>query len=221
MTLSIGSKDRSINTKQVIKVAKMDEHALENFYHKLDRSFFVNDPYKSSAAVDLPLPIGHGQTISQPSLVLAMTHWLSPELDSKVLEIGTGSGYQTALLAEFSKEVYTVELISELSAMAKERLASLGYKNIFYKIGDGSKGWPDHAPYDRIMVTAAAGRRPQELIDQLAMNGRMVIPIGSLFFQTLILITKDKQGQVKSKNLLDVRFVEMKGEYGWFSGDDE
>lgn len=199
----------------------MDERALEIFYRKLDRSLFVDDPYKWSARIDEPLPIGHGQTISQPSLVLEMTRQLAPERNSRVLEIGTGSGYQTALLAEFSGEVYTVELIAELSAKAEERLTTLGYKNIFYKVADGSTGWEEKAPFDRIMVTAAASRRPVELIDQLDVNGRMIIPIGSPFFQKLFLISKDKNGKVKEQKLLDVRFVEMKGRYGWFSGDDE
>ena len=193
----------------------MDERALEAFYRKLDRSYFVADSLKSAAGIDAPLPIGHGQTISQPSLVLEMTRFLAPEPDSRVLEIGTGSGYQTCLLAEFSGHVYTVELIRELSLQAKERLDGLGYSNVSYRISDGSAGWEKEAPFDRIMVTAAAGRKPTALIDQLANNGRMIVPVGPALWQELLLITKDRDGTVREEQLLTVRFVEMKGEYGW------
>ena len=199
---------------------KMDYAELVGFYNNLDRSYFIDNDMKGFASIDSPLPIGYGQTISQPSLVLQMTRLLNPDKSCKVLEIGTGSGYQTALLAEFSREVYTVERIKELAEKAKERLAGLGYTNVFLKIGDGSKGWPESAPYDRIMVTAAAGSIPTDLLDQLANGGRMIIPIGPESLQELQLISKD-DGEIIIQPVGLVRFVEMKGKYGWSSSKNE
>lgn len=193
----------------------MDEQALKAFYDKLDRAHFVSDTYKSMAQIDSPLPIGCEQTISQPSLVLAMTRLLSPEKNSKVLEIGTGSGYQTALLAEFSAEVYTIERIGELSDTARQRLLELGYNNIIFRVADGSSGWQEHAPFDRIIVTAAAGKKPAALIQQLNTNGRMIVPVGPRRMQELLLITKSEAGKVCEQTIEYVRFVEMVGEYGW------
>ena len=135
--------------------------------------------------------------------------------DLKVLEIGTGSGYQTAFLAEFAKEVYTVEIIRELSLKAQERLKKLGYDNVKFKIGDGSQGWPEHQPYDRIIVTAAAGRVPDPLVEQLKPGGRMIIPVGERSIQNLLLIEKKDDGTVVQENLEPVVFVELKGRYGW------
>jgi len=188
---------------------------LMNFYKNLNRAYFIDNEYKSYADLDTPLPIGYDQTISQPLLVLEMTSRLDVNKDSKVLEIGTGSGYQTALLAKFAKSVYTVERIKELSESSKNKLDRLGYKNIFYKISDGSEGWPEHGPYDRIIATAAAQSIPEELINQLRNNGRMVIPIGPKDFQELLLIKKDTKGVTSIEVLTMVRFVEMKGKYGW------
>ncbi len=193
----------------------MNKQAIAEFYMRLDRAFFLNEENKKWAGHDSPLPIGYGQTISQPSLVLSMTQHLSPEADSKVLEIGTGSGYQTALLAEFAREVYTVERIEDLSKQARRRLRELGYENIFYKVDDGSSGWQEHAPFDRIIVTAAAGKMPVDLIDQLNVNGRMIVPVGPPSVQDLLLITKDEEGNVDERVLTQVRFVEMVGDYGW------
>lgn len=193
----------------------MDFKALNEFYHHLDRSYFIDNEMKVFADLDKPLSIGYGQTISQPSLVLEMTRILEPELDSRVLEIGTGSGYQTALLARFSKTVYTIERIAELSETAQKRLATLGYTNIVYKIGDGSEGWKESAPFDRIMVTAAAEKIPNELLEQLAIGGKMMIPVGSSELQELKLVFKDANGQVHQETVDLVRFVEMKGKYGW------
>lgn len=193
----------------------MDFKALNEFYHHLDRSYFIDNEMKVFADLDKPLSIGYGQTISQPSLVLEMTRILEPELDSRVLEIGTGSGYQTALLARFSKTVYTIERIAELSETAQKRLETLGYTNIVYKIGDGSEGWKESAPFDRIMVTAAAEKIPNELLEQLAVGGKMMIPVGSSELQELKLVFKDANGQVHQETVDLVRFVEMKGKYGW------
>lgn len=193
----------------------MDKQALIDFFRCLDRSFFIDNEYKEYADQDRPLPIGFGQTISQPSLVLQMTYLLDLTPDCKVLEIGTGSGFQTALLAQFSGAVYTIERIPELAGPAREKLEQLGYKNIFYKIDDGSSGWIEHAPYDRIIVTAAAEKLPLDLIEQLAPRGRTLIPIGSAGFQELTLITKDQQGKIHCSEVGGVTFVEMKGKYGW------
>lgn len=188
---------------------------LKVFAEHLDRAYFIDNEYKQYADYDQPLPIGYEQTISQPSLVLQMTWILSPEKDSRVLEIGTGSGYQTALLAEFSGEVYTVERISELAEKAMSRLENLGYNNISFMTGDGSIGWEEHAPYDRIMVTAAAAELPQELLNQLAAGGRMVIPVGPRGCQELMLVAKDRNGEIYAKIIEEVVFVELKGKYGW------
>lgn len=193
----------------------MDVDALTDFFCHLDRAYFIDNEMKALADVDSPLPIGFEQTISQPSLVLEMTRILAPEKNSKVLEIGTGSGYQTALLAEFSAAVYTIERISELSRSAQKRLYAMGYTNILYKIGDGSEGWKEYAPYDRIMVTAAAGKMPADLVEQLADGGRMIIPIGKRDVQELILVSKDVNGKIHNQIIEMVRFVEMKGKYGW------
>ena len=165
--------------------------------------------------MDNPLPIGYGQTISQPSLVLQMTRELELEKTHKVLEIGTGSGYQTAFLAEFSGEVYTVERIAELSNKAKSRIEGLGYKNVHFKIGDGSYGWSEYAPYDRIIVTAAAGRIPDALIDQLKTGGKMILPVGESDLQELVRVIKKDDGRIDKEYLTLVRFVELVGEYGW------
>lgn len=191
---------------------KKKDRAIKAYFRNMDRSFFM-DRFKEMAFADEAVPIGHEQTISQPSLVLEMTLALDLEADSKVLEIGTGSGFQTALLAEFSGHVFTVERIEELHARAKERLSELGYDNISFKLDDGSSGWEENAPYDRIMVTAAASVMPQELIDQLALGGKMVIPVGSAFSQELRLVEKDADGKIHTALLTEVRFVPLKGKY--------
>lgn len=181
-------------------------------YKELDRSFFMEE-YKEYADQDTPFPIGHGQTISQPSLVLKMTVLLDVDEDSKVLEIGTGSGYQAALLAKASKEVYTVERIEELFVKVKDRLINGGYDNIKFKLGDGSLGWEENAPYDRIMVTASARILPEKLLKQLAPNGKMVIPVGKDSVQDLLLITKDSEGKIEKELITKVRFVRLIGDY--------
>lgn len=191
---------------------KKKDQAIKAYFRNMDRSFFM-DSFKEMAFADEAVPIGHEQTISQPSLVLEMTLALDLEPDSKVLEIGTGSGFQTALLAEFSGQVFTVERIKELHIRAKERLDELGYDNISFKLDDGSSGWEENAPYDRIMVTAAASKMPKELISQLAAGGKMVIPVGSSFSQELRLVEKDENGKLHSTLLTEVRFVPLKGKY--------
>ena len=177
-------------------------------YNNLDRSYFM-DEYKGLSHLDRPFPIGHGQTISQPSLVLKMTILLDLDKDSKVLEIGTGSGYQTALLSKSSKIVYTVERLEELYLKAKEKLTQKDYNNIKFKLGDGSLGWEENAPYDRIMVTASARRLPDKLVEQLASNGKMIIPIGT----DLVLVKKDEEGKIEKEIVDKVVFVDLIGEY--------
>lgn len=189
------------------------EEKLIRFFHALDRSFFIEGANTVLASFDRPVPIGYGQTISQPSLVLYMTDALRLDKSHRVLEIGTGSGYQSAFLAEFAKEVYTVERIEELSRKARTRLENLSYHTIHYKIGDGSMGWKEYAPYDRIMVTAAPRLMPQELVGQLAPQGIMILPLGPGGNQVLMKITKDAQGGIHEKRLLDVSFVELVGAY--------
>lgn len=185
---------------------------MKSYFHALDRSFFM-DIHKEAAHLDEAVPIGYEQTISQPSLVLEMTLALDLQKDSAVLEIGTGSGFQTALLAEFSKTVYTIERIEELHVRAKERLQKAGFENIHFKLDDGSMGWAEKAPFDRIMVTAAASEMPKELVGQLKAGGKMLIPIGNAMVQELKLVEKDELGKVTSTMLNYVRFVPLKGKY--------
>lgn len=174
---------------------------------KVQRHLFVPDNMKAYAYDDGPLPIGHSQTISQPYIVAFMSEVLDLQPEDRVLEIGTGSGYQAAVLAEIAKEVYTIEIVEPLAKEAEERLKDLGYVNIKVKHGDGYKGWPENAPFDKIMVTAAPDEIPMELVNQLKVGGKMVLPIGSIF-QELYLVTKTKEGYIKEP-LLSVRFVPM------------
>ena len=174
---------------------------------KVRRHLFVPDALRGMAYEDRPLPIGHDQTISQPYIVAYMTQAARPRPDDRVLEIGTGSGYQAAILAEIVKEVYTIEIIKPLADSASSRLLDMGYQNVKVKWGDGYKGWVEYAPFDIIIVTAAPSEIPENLIDQLKIGGRMVIPIG-IFFQELYLITRTESGFDK-KAILPVRFVPM------------
>ena len=180
---------------------------------KVERHKFVPKEYMSAAYEDHPLPIGEGQTISQPYIVALMTEVLDPDGTKKVLEIGTGSGYQAAVLAELVQSVYTIEIIDVLGKRAEKTLSDLGYKNVKVKTGDGYKGWKEHGPYDAIIVTCAPSHIPQPLKDQLAEGGRMVIPVGERYHQELILLTKEK-GMIKQKEIIPVVFVPMFGENG-------
>jgi len=174
---------------------------------KVKRHLFVPRSVEYLAYQDSPLPIGYEQTISQPYIVAYMTEAAKLKKGDKVLEIGTGSGYQAAILAEIVKEVYTIEIIKPLAEASRERLKRMGYKNIHVKHGDGYQGWTEFMPYDAIIVTAAPKKIPEHLIEQLKVGGRMVIPIGS-FYQELYLITKTGEG-IHEKALLPVRFVPM------------
>jgi protein-L-isoaspartate(D-aspartate) O-methyltransferase len=176
---------------------------------KVPRHEFVPLSHRHYAYQNRPLPIGHDQTISQPFIVGYMTEAASIASGEKVLEIGTGSGYQAAVLAELAKEVYTIEIIPELAEGARSVLSKLGYKNVHVKTGNGYAGWPEHAPFDAIVVTAAPDEIPQTLVDQLALKGKMVIPVGTTF-QEMVIITRDKSGVVERRTI-PVQFVPMTG----------
>ena len=173
------------------------------------RHRFVSRIYQSMAYTDNPLPIGHGQTISQPYVVALMTQLLQVDRKQEVLEIGTGCGYQTAILSILSKKVITFEVISSLSTKSRKRLIKLGYKNVDFHCADGKNGLSKEAPFDRILVSAAPETIPEVLIEQLALKGYMVIPVGSLYEQFINIITKDENGQVHIKKSTPVRFVPL------------
>jgi protein-L-isoaspartate(D-aspartate) O-methyltransferase len=175
---------------------------------KVPREEFVPADERAAAYTDNPLPIGYDQTISQPYIVAFMTEQLHPKPSDRVLEIGTGCGYQAAILAELVSEVYTIEIMEPLAKTAEATLQRLGYKKVHVKMGDGYKGWPEHAPFDAIIVTCAPDHVPQRLTDQLKDGGRMIIPVGDRFAQELYLLEK-KNGQLKESVTLPVRFVPM------------
>ena len=175
----------------------------------IPRHLFVPADVQSMAYEDYPVPIGHGATISQPYIVAFMTELLDPAKRHRILEIGTGSGYQAAVLGQLAAEVYTVEIVPELANSATERLRELGYNNVTVRAGDGYKGWPERAPFDRIIMTAAPPEVPVALIDQLKENGRLVAPIGLMWMQELIVIDKRSDGTVRRRSVCPVSFVPM------------
>ncbi|MGB2866276.1 MAG: protein-L-isoaspartate(D-aspartate) O-methyltransferase [Sedimentisphaerales bacterium] len=210
-------------TERIVERARMVDWQIEartikdpnvlSAMRTVPRHVFVRSTEQRSAYNDNPLPIGYEQTISQPYIVAFMTDVLKLTRNSKVLEIGTGSGYQAAVCAEIAQQVYSIEIVEELAKSAKERLKELGYRNVFAKAGDGYFGWPEHAPFDAIIGTAAAGRIPEPLIEQLKPGGRMILPYGTPGgLQYLVLITKDKEGAISRRNVMPVRFVPMTGE---------
>lgn len=177
---------------------------------KVERHRFVPSGHQSSAYRNHPLPIGSGQTISQPYIVALSTDLVAPQPGHRVLEIGTGSGYQAAVLAEIVQKVYSMEIVPSLGKEAAERLKTLGYANVEVRIGDGYAGWPEQAPFDSIIVTAAAPRVPEALVQQLKPGGRMVIPVGASFeAQELLVIEKRADGSVERRSVLPVRFVPL------------
>jgi protein-L-isoaspartate(D-aspartate) O-methyltransferase len=194
---------RGINDKRVLEVMG-----------KIPRDRFTEETLRGEAYNDHPLPIGHKQTISQPYIVALMTEALELTGKERTLEIGSGSGYQTAILAELSEKVYTVERIRSLLVKSRKILAELGYNNILFKAFDGTLGWKEYEPYDAIIVTAGAPNIPQPLLDQLAEGGRLIIPVGNRFSQELIKMTK-KRGEYIQKNLGGCRFVDLIGVHGW------
>jgi protein-L-isoaspartate(D-aspartate) O-methyltransferase len=176
---------------------------------RVPRHLFVPEPERGDAYGDFPLPIGHGQTISQPYIVAFMTQALEVRPTDRVLEIGTGSGYQAAVLAELAAEVYTIEIVERLADRARDTLSTLGYKNVQVRAGNGYLGWPEHAPYDRVMVTAAPDEIPQALVDQLRVGGLMAIPVGT-YLQELKILRKTATG-LETLATMPVRFVPMTG----------
>ena len=201
---------RKLMIKNQLQSRGIRDDAVLEVMRSVERHNFVPENYRDRAYSDGPLPIGHGQTISQPYIVAFMTEQLQVSSQHKVLEIGTGSGYQAAILGELAKHVFTIEIIPELAEGAKNILNHLSYKNITVRAGDGYKGWPEEAPFERIMVTAAPAEVPQKLVDQLASGGRMILPVGAQFLvQYLWVIEKDDQGTVTKEKILPVRFVPM------------
>lgn len=190
-----------------------DEKILKSM-REIPRHLFVPEKQRSYAYEDFPIPIGEGQTISQPHIIALMTEMLQLKGNEKVLEIGTGSGYQAAILSQIAKEVYTVEKIEPLGLKAERLFKELGYENIKVKIGDGTEGWSEYAPYDGIIVTAGSPQIPKPLIEQLSENGRIVIPTGDSFSQDLIVGEKIK-GKLIKRTICGCVFVPLIGKYGW------
>jgi protein-L-isoaspartate(D-aspartate) O-methyltransferase len=181
---------------------------------EVPRHEFVPTDDRELAYENRPLPIGHGQTISQPYIVAIMTDLVEPAEGCRALEVGTGSGYQAAILGELCNKVYTVEIIEALGIAARERLARLGYRNVEVRLGDGYYGWEQHAPFDAIVVTAVASHIPPPLLKQLKPGGRMILPIGTRFTaQELVLVTKGSDGRVTTRQILPVRFVPLTGDH--------
>ena len=202
-------RDRMVK-EQIVMRGVVEERVL-GAMRKVPREEFVPAEFRAESYTDRPLPIGYDQTISQPFIVAFMTEELRPRPTDRVLEIGTGSGYQAAILAELVADVYSIEIIEPLAKNAEATLQRLGYKNVHVKAGDGYKGWPEHAPFDSIIVTCAPERVPQPLIDQLKEGGCMIIPVGAKFAQELYLLEK-KNGRLEQSAVLPVRFVPMAGE---------
>jgi len=204
--------ERARMVERQIRLRKVRDPNVLASMRTVPRHAFVRRSDLRRAYADYPLPIGLGQTISQPYIVGYMTEVLKLRPNFRVLEVGTGSGYQAAVCAEIARKVYTIEILEELANSAKERLKKLGYHNVLVKAGDGYFGWEEKGPFDAIIVTCAAGFVPPPLIEQLKPGGRMILPLGSPYgYQTLMLVTKDDKGKVRSRHLLPVRFVPMLG----------
>jgi protein-L-isoaspartate(D-aspartate) O-methyltransferase len=200
-------RERKMMADSQIRARGVRDARVLSAMEKVPRHLFVPAGMRRYAYADEPLPIGEGQTISQPYIVAYMTEALGLGGEERVLEVGSGSGYQTAILAELVREVWTVEIVEALSRRARSVLDGLGYGNIHYRVGDGSEGWPQSAPFDAVMVTAAAAKIPDSLEAQLEAGGRMIVPVGT-DFQELVLIRKEKKG-LKREKLLAVRFVPL------------
>ncbi len=201
-------RDRMVDT-QIVGGGITDQRVIAAI-RRVPRHRFIPDDESENAYGDFPLPIGHGQTISQPFIVAYMTQALKLQPNEKVLEIGTGSGYQAAILAELGVQGFSMEIVEPLAARAKETLAELGYENVIVRAGDGYQGWPDESPFDAIILTAAPDHIPLPLLEQLAMGGRLILPVGG-YSQNLILIRRTEEGYQRTE-LLPVRFVPMTGQ---------
>ncbi len=210
-TRSEFAAQRELMVQQQLRTRDIKDERVLNAMAKVPREEFVPADSRAASYEDGPLPIGYDQTISQPYIVAFMTEKLQPKPDHRVLEVGTGSGYQAAVLAELVADVYTIEIVEPLAKNAEATLQRLGYKNVHVKVGDGYSGWPDHAPFDAIIVTCAPNHVPQQLTDQLKDGGRMIIPVGERFAQELYLLDK-KDGRLRESAVLPVRFVPMAGE---------
>lgn len=202
--------------KQIVSRVK-DERVLE-VMRKVPRHLFVDGHQRMNAYDDHPLPIGEGQTISQPLMVALMTEALKLDNWQTVLEIGTGSGYQTAILAELAQRIYSVERVASLTGKARKVLDSLGYSNVLIKLADGTLGWSEYAPYDRILVTAGSPSIPVPLTEQLKPGGILVIPVGSNSIQELTRVTKLEDGTLKEERMGSCVFVKLVGKHGWEAG---
>ncbi len=206
--------DRKEMTRRQIAARGLRDPRLLAAFESVPRHLFVPEEYRQRSYADGPLPIGYGQTISQPYIVALMTHLLELTGRERVLEVGTGSGYQAAILSRLAAEVHTVEIVPELFAQAERTLSELGCANVHSHLADGSLGWTAAAPYDGILVTAAAPSAPRALLDQLAEGGRLVLPVGGLGYQELEIWRKENE-EFKRKSSLGVAFVPLRGEYGW------
>ena len=187
---------------------ELDERVM-TVMRRVPRHLFVPDLVAAYAYQDMPLPIGFDKTISQPFIVALMTDLLAPQSHETALEVGTGLGYQTAILAELARQVWSVEIIEEFASGAEALLAALGYVNVGIRVGDGARGWPEHAPFDKILVTVAAEDAPPALLDQLKPGGRMVLPVGAEEAQFLTVIDKDAAGKLKTRKSIPVRFSRL------------
>ena len=205
------ASERERMVKEQLVMHGVNEERVLAAMNKVPRDQFVPEHVRPASYTDQPLPIGYDQTISQPYIVAFMTEQLRPQPQDRVLEIGTGSGYQAAILAELVAEVYSIEIIEPLAKQAEATLQRLGYKNVHVKVGDGYKGWPEHAPFDAVIVTCAPDHVPEPLINQLKEGGRMIIPVGGFGDQDLYLLEK-KDGQLERRAVSPVRFVPMTGE---------
>lgn len=211
-------RNRMVDTQ--IKMRGVDDPRVLAAMRRVPRHLFVPQPLWDQAYNDYPLPIGEDQTISQPYIVALMTEALELQAGDRVLEIGTGSGYQAAVLAELAAKVYSIDRLASLAEKARQVLAELGYTNFQLRVGDGTQGWPEEAPFDAILVTAGAPQVPRPLVEQLALGGRLVVPVGDRFSQTLTRVRLTRDG-VKFDYLGGCRFVRLIGKYGWQEGGPE
>jgi protein-L-isoaspartate(D-aspartate) O-methyltransferase len=203
-----GQRERMVRTQ--IQERGVRDPGVLRVMRLVPRHLFIPESMRSQAYEDHPVPVGYGQTISQPYIVGLMTELLEPRKDSKVLEIGTGSGYQAAVLSGLVKQLFSIEIVPELARSASALLQQLGYRNVTVRWGDGYKGWPEEAPFDRIIVTAAPPQLPKALLDQLKPGGKLVAPVGSTVFgQDLIVVDKTPDGKLRQRSVIPVMFVPM------------